>query len=96
VSLAPRVLVHSSNFDLERELLTEELKAEREPPVPIEVTEIKQWYAWETEAPLMVLVAQLGVLLAEIAPPVVLAPLVTQLGVLLAEITFPVALTLWT
>jgi len=55
VSLAPRVLVHSSNFDLERELLTEELKAEREPPVPIEVTEIKQWYAWETEARVAVL-----------------------------------------
>ena len=54
MSLAPRVLVHSSNFDLERELLTEELKAEREPPVPIEVTEIKQWYAMKTEARRMV------------------------------------------
>ena len=39
--MAPRVLVHSSNVNLERELLTEELEAEREPPVPIEVTEIK-------------------------------------------------------
>ena len=47
--MAPRVLVHSSNVDLERELLAEELEAEREPPVPIEVTEIKQWYAMETE-----------------------------------------------